>query len=246
MTETLLVLDHDRTLRDLVPERQQPNARAASVARVLRLPPGSWDAATESDTARGGVGLLLLDGLMLRRVGMHGRYGAELLGPGDLARPWQHDGEETGILPYETVWRVFAPTQVAVLDIRWAMRMAPWPAIVCEMVGRALERSLRLATLMAVSQHRRLDVRLRLLLWKLADRFGVVRRDGVHLQIPLTHEALAYLAVARRPSVSTALGRLADAGELRQDRRRFVLLGDPPDATELEHDLPHEAPSPVS
>jgi CRP/FNR family transcriptional regulator, cyclic AMP receptor protein len=243
LPETLLVLDHDRTLRDLVPERQQGNARAASVARVLRVPAGAWPAHDEADAARGGMGLFVLGGLLLRRVGMQGRYGAELLGPGDLLRPWQHDGEETGILPYETVWRVFAPTLVAVLDLRWAMRMAPWPAIACEMVGRALERSLRLATLMAVSQHRRLDVRLRLLLWKLADRFAVVRPDGVHLQIPLTHEALAYLAVARRPSVSTALGRLADAGELRQDRRRIVLLGEPPDATELEH--PAEDPSTV-
>lgn len=235
MPETLLVLDHDQTLLDLVPERQQPNARAASVARVLRLATGAWPGASEAETARGGIGLFVLNGLLLRRVGMHGRYGAELLGPGDIVRPWQHDGEETGILPYETVWRVFAPTRLAVLDIRWAMRMAPWPAISCEMVGRALERSLRLATLMAVSQHRRLDVRLRLLLWKLADRFGVVRPDGVHLRIPLTHEALAYLAVARRPSVSTALGRLAEAGELRQERRRIVLLGEPPDASELEH-----------
>jgi hypothetical protein len=243
LPETLLVLDHDRTLLGLVPERQQPAARAASVARVLRIQTGAWEAQSEADAARGGIGLFVLDGLLMRRVGMRARYGAELLGPGDLLRPWQHDGEDTGILPYETAWRVFSPTRLAVLDIRWAMRMAPWPGIIGEMVGRALERSLRLATLMAVSQHRRLDVRLRLLLWKLADRFGVVRPDGVHLQIPLTHEALAYLAVARRPSVSTALGRLAEAGELHQERRKIVLLGEPPDASELEH--PGEAPTTV-
>ena len=235
MPETVLVLDHDHLLLDLVPEQHQGSARAASVARVLRVPTGAWQAQSEADTARGGIGLLVLSGLLLRRVGMRARYGAELLGPGDILRPWQHDGEETGILPYDTAWRVFAPTRLAVLDSRWALRMAPWPPIACEMVGRALERSLRLATLMAVSQHRRLDVRLRLLLWKLADRFGIVRPDGVHLQIPLTHEALAYLAVARRPSVSTALGRLAEAGELRQERRHIVLLGEPPDASELEH-----------
>ena len=243
MPETVVVLDHDKALRDLVPERQRPTARAASVARVLGLPTGAWEAQSEAEPARGGVGLLVLNGLLLRRVGMRARYGAELLAAGDILRPWQHDGEETGILPYETAWRVFAPTRLAVLDVRWAARMAPWPAILGDMVGRALERSLRLATLMAVSQHRKLDVRLRLLLWKLADRFGVVRPDGVHLQIPLTHEALAYLAVARRPSVSTALGRLADAGELRQERRRIVLLGEPPDAAELES--PGEEPSTV-
>ena len=234
MRETVVVLDCDRTLCDLVPERQRPTARAASVARALRLPTGAWEAQREAELARGGIGLLVIEGLLLRRVGMRGRYGAELLGPGDILRPWQHDGEETGILPYDTAWRVFSPTRLAVLDLRWATRMAPWPALLGDMVGRALERSLRLATLMAVSQHRKLDVRLRLLLWKLADRFGVVRRDGVHLEIPLTHEALSLLAVARRPSVSTVLRRLAEAGELRQERRHIVLLGEPPGPDELD------------
>jgi hypothetical protein len=40
--------------------------------------------------------------------------------------------------------------------------------------------------------------------------------------------------VARRPSVSLALRRLSEAGELRRDGRSFVLLGEPPDAAELE------------
>ena len=244
MRETVAVLDHDRELAELVPERQRQAARASSLARVLALRTGPWAAQQEAEAARGGIGLLVLNGLLLRRVGMRARYGAELLAAGDILRPWQHDGEETGILPYDTAWRVFSPVRLAVLDLHWATRMAPWPAVLGEMVGRALERSLRLATLMAVSQHRRLDVRLRLLLWKLADRFAVVRPDGVHLQIPLTHEALAYLAVARRPSVSTALGRLAEAGELRQDGRRIVLLGEPPDADELEH--PGEEPTTVA
>jgi CRP/FNR family transcriptional regulator, cyclic AMP receptor protein len=234
MPDTAIVLDHDRALLELVPPRDRPAARAASLARVIDLPPGEWPAHRDAGAARGGAGLLCLEGLQLRRVGLDGSHGAEILGPGDILRPWQDDGEQIGLLRYETAWRVFAPTRLAVLDLRWAMRMAPWPAVGCELVGRALERSLRLATLMAISQHRRLDVRLRLVLWKLADRFGVVRPDGVHLVLPLTHEVLSHLAVARRPSVSSALRRLADAGELRRDGRHFVLLGEPPDAAELE------------
>jgi CRP/FNR family cyclic AMP-dependent transcriptional regulator len=165
---------------------------------------------------------------------MRTSFGAELLGPGDILRPWQQDGDDAVLATEDTSWRVIAPTSFAVLDIRWAMRMAPWPALGCELVGRALERSLRLATLMAISQHRRLDARLRLLLWKLADRFGVVRRDGVHLEIPITHEALSLLCVARRPSVSTTLRRMAEAGQLRQEHRHIVLLGEPPTPEELE------------
>ena len=234
MTRTTRVLDHDRTLRGLVPEPQVGEASAASIARVIDVPVGKWPAQEHADAARGGVGLLCLEGFVLRRVGLHTSYGAELLGPGDVLRPWQQDGDDAGLLAEDTTWRVIAPSAFAVLDIRWAMRMAPWPEIGCELVGRALERSLRLATLMAISQHRRLDVRLRLVLWKLADRFGVVRRDGVHLEIPLTHEALSHLAVARRPSVSTTLRRLADANELRLERRHIVLLGEPPSPDELD------------
>lgn len=233
MSETTLVLDHDRALLELIPPRELQHARRASIARVIDLPSGTWEARDEN--LRGGVGLLCLTGLQLRQVGLTGSYGAEVLGPGDILRPWQDDGEQIGLIQHDTAWRVMVPTRLAVLDLHWATRMAPWPAVGCELVGRALERSLRLATLMAVSQHRRLDMRLLLVLWKLADRFGVVRPDGVHLQIPLTHEALSHLAVARRPSVSTVLRRLSDRGEIRREGRRFVLLGEPPDAFALEH-----------
>jgi CRP/FNR family cyclic AMP-dependent transcriptional regulator len=239
MTRTTRVLDHDRPLRDLVPVAQAGDAGAASIARVIDVPVGTWVAQEQADDARGGIGLVCLEGFVLRRVGVRTSFGAELLGPGDILRPWQYDGDDAaGLLGEDTSWRVIAASRFAVLDVRWAMRMAPWPAVGCELVGRALERSRRLATLMAISQHRRLDARLRLLLWKLADRFGVVRRDGVHLEIPLTHEALSLLAVARRPSVSTTLRRLADAGELRQEHRHIVLLGRPPGPDELDPDQP--------
>jgi CRP-like cAMP-binding protein len=123
---------------------------------------------------------------------------------------------------------VVAPVRIAVLDVRWMGRMAPWPTVAGVLIGRALERSLRLATLLAIAQQRRLDDRLTMLLWKLAERFGVVTPEGVELQLPLTHEVLAHLAAARRPSVSATIGKLTDEGVLRQDRRRWLLLGEPP------------------
>jgi CRP/FNR family transcriptional regulator, cyclic AMP receptor protein len=199
------------------------------VARVLRLPTGAWPASSEAAAARGGIGLFVLGGLLLRRVGMHGRYGAELLGPGDLLRPWQHDGEgATGTLAFETAWRIVAPTRLAVLDVRWAARMAPWSRVGAELAGRALERSLRLVVSMAIVQQPKLDIRLWLLFWELADRYGRVHPDGVHLDLPLTHETLSHLAAARRPSVSGALTRLAADGRVRREGRAWVLAGQPP------------------
>jgi CRP-like cAMP-binding protein len=81
---------------------------------------------------------------------------------------------------------------------------------------------------MAIVQQPKLDIRLWLLFWELADRYGVVRRDGVHLDLPLTHEVLSHLAAARRPSVSGALSRLAADGKVRREGRGWVLCGQAP------------------
>jgi CRP-like cAMP-binding protein len=229
VSEPVSILDHDSALARLVPGERLAQARQAAAARSMRVLPGSWAAAEHADPARGGYGLLVIDGLLIRRVGVDGRFGAELLGPGDLLRPWQHDGDLGGTVAFETAWRIVAPTQLAVLDLRWAARMAPWPQIGAELAGRALERSLRLVTNMAIVQQPKLENRLWLLFWELADRYGRVHRDGVHLDLPLTHEVLSHLAAARRPSVSGALTRLADDGKLRREGRSWVLIGPPPD-----------------
>ena len=152
---------------------------------------------------------------MLRRAGIEGRHAAELLGPGDLLRPWQYDGADS-TLDIEWTWRVVAPARCAVLDSRWTARAAAWPQLGAELAARALGRSLRLVIAMSIAQQPRLDIRLWMLFWDLADRFGKVHPDGVHLDLPLTHEVLSHLAGARRPSVSGALTRLAEEGRLRR------------------------------
>lgn len=220
------VLDADAGLRDVVRERTG-RARNASLAGVLTLRTGSWNAREQADLARGGFGLLVLEGVLLRRVGIEGRYGAELLAQGDVLRPWQHDGEE-GVIPFETTWRVVVAARLAILDLRWAARMAQFPEVGGELAGRCLDRSLRLATIMAIVQQPRLDQRLWLLFWELADRYGKVHRDGVHIDLPLTHEVISHLAAARRPSVSAALSRLSARGVLRRDGRHWVVTGDVP------------------
>jgi CRP-like cAMP-binding protein len=67
-----------------------------------------------------------------------------------------------------------------------------------------------------------------MLLWDLAERYGTVHGDGVHLDAPLTHESLAHLAAARRPSVSSALSRLTERGVVERRRSEWILRGEPP------------------
>ena len=224
-----LVLDEDADLAELVPPSLTQNARQASVAAIVQIDTGQWDARVDADRAREGFGLLALDGVLVRRVGYGGRFGAELLAAGDLLRPWEFDGDES--IGFETTWRVLSPTRLAVLDHGWTERMGRYPAIGPALAGRAMNRARRLAAMMAIAQQPRLDERLWMLFWELADRHGRVRPDGVFVDLPLTHEVLSHLAAARRPSVSGALTKLADQGRLERDGRRWVLRGDPPAMT---------------
>ena len=58
--------------------------------------------------------------------------------------------------------------------------------------------------------------------------------DGVVVPLALTHRILGQLVGARRPTVSTALGELAERGELvRRVDGSWVLRGSPPDASAL-------------
>ncbi len=230
VSDSVSVLEADAGLASVLPADQLEPARQATTALVVRAAAGSWRSAQDAQRARGGYGMLLLDGLLIRRVGVEGRYGAELLGPGDLLRPWQRDGdgEEAGTLQLTWTWRVATPVRLAVLDLRWAQRAAGWPQLGAELAGRALARSLRLVVAMAVAQQPRLDVRLWMLFWDLADRYGKVRTDGVYIELPLTHEILSHLAGARRPSVSAALTRLAADGRVHREGQRWILSGEPP------------------
>jgi CRP/FNR family transcriptional regulator, cyclic AMP receptor protein len=45
--------------------------------------------------------------------------------------------------------------------------------------------------------------------WHLADRWGRVGPESIAIHVPLTHEMLAKLVGATRPTVTTALSRLA-------------------------------------
>jgi hypothetical protein len=227
VSDPVSVLDVDPALADLVPVEHRTQARQATGAATIEFEIGTWRAPIDSAQFRGGYGLLVYEGLLLRRAGIEGRHAAELLGPGDLLRPWQHDGSDS-TLEVEWAFRVVSNARAAVLDPRWVQRAAAWPQLGAELVGRGLQRSLRMVVAMAIAQQPRLDERLWMLFWDLADRFGKVHPDGVHLDLPLTHEVLSHLAGARRPSVSGALTRLADEGRVRRSGRHWILAGDPP------------------
>jgi CRP/FNR family transcriptional regulator, cyclic AMP receptor protein len=223
--ENVLLADPD--LAAVVPEPQRESAIRASLAGVLFVPVGTWDAKADAHRIAGGYGILVLDGLLMRRVGFANRLGGELLGRADLLRPQEHDGEEA-TLPFEATWRVLSPLRLALLDRTWTHRMAAYPDIGVELTARAVRRARRLATMFTIALHPKLDRRLHLLLWELADRYGRVHTDGVHIDLPLTHELISQLGGAQRPSVSTAIARLGERGLVDRTQTGWLLRGDPP------------------
>lgn len=177
---------------------------------------------------RGGLGLLMLDGLLIRRVGIEGRFGAELLGEGDLLRPWQEEVSSPQMLPVETGWRVIETARLAVLDEQFVQQLSNYPELAAPLIARALQRTRQLAVNMAIVHQARVDVRLHMLLWHLAGRWGKVRSDGTVLPLRLTHAVLADLVAARRPTVTSALSELGRRGLVRSSGDAWLLSGEAP------------------
>ena len=225
--DVVSVLTEDCELAERLDGARRERAESMSVARQLRRPIGLWQAERDAGQAREGLGLLVIEGTLVRRVGLAGRLGAELLSAGDLLQPAEHDGEEA-VVPFEATWRVLSDLRLAVLDLAWMARMSPYPEVFAEITRRVMRRSRRLATLLAIAQHHRLDDRLLLLFWELADRYGRVGPGGVELSIPLTHDLISQLVGAHRPSVSTALSRLEHSGEVSRNGHCWTLHGTAP------------------
>lgn len=229
----LRVLDADPELGEGLSPEEFREAHHHAVAELRALDTGQWDPRPEDYGVNGSasgslLGLLIVEGLVLRDVGFARSVCAELLGPGDLVRPWDEDRRYASA-PMNISWRVLRPTRLAVLDRRFTAVACRWPQVIEVAVGRSVRRSQRLAFHLALSNLKRVDLRLLVLLWHLADRWGRVGVEGVTLQLPLTHEMLAHLVAAKRPSVTTALGQLNTRGMVsRRSDGAWVLHGDPP------------------
>jgi hypothetical protein len=232
-TDTVRLLEADPELGALLTGSRRADAERELVVRTHRLSVGPWDVTRLSGASADHVGLLVLDGVLSRELVVADHVSAELLGPGDLVRPWQASSG-AGLLPVKAVWSVLSTVTLAVLDRRFAAEAARYPEITAALFDRLGERSLRLATTQAISQLTRVDRRLKALFWHLAERWGRVSGDGVVVPLALTHRILGQLVGARRPTVSTALSELAEREELvRRPDGSWLLRGDPPDAQTL-------------
>lgn len=172
-------------------------------------------------------GLLVLDGLLGRRLRVGAAVGTELLGCGDILRPWD-EPTVWGMVPPELDWRVFRPMRLAVLDERVTRLIGRRPQLVINFSSRLIRRARSVSYLLAVSHQPRVEDKLLATLWHLASSWGRVTPQGISIPFRLTHEVLGEIVGAKRPSVTTALRRLASLGVVvRGQDGGYLLLGSP-------------------
>ena len=222
------LLDEDRTLLRVISELERPAARQALVVNAYHVPRGAWRPLASFGGQDIHFGLLILKGLLIRDVVVAHTTCGELVGPGELLRPGDSFGERAP-MPFEVEWKVIEPTFVATLGADFTQVVARWPGLVNVFMERAVERSHSLALHVAIHCIRRVDLSLLVLFWHLADRFGKVTPDGIIVSVKLTHQDLGKLVGATRPSVTVALGEVAERGWVtRRHAGAWLLPADPP------------------
>ncbi len=208
MRSVVSILNRDPDLAEDLSDEERVIARRDVVADVESYPRGPWTVGPDDFDQVANLGLLLIDGLLVRSVTVADHLGAELLGPGDVLQPWLRIGPEPSVAT-EVNWEVVEPMRAAVLDRAFCARVTRWPEIPAAI----------------------------LVLWHFADRWGTVTPDGVRLDFRLTHDLLAAVVGARRPSVSLAVRQLTAAGRLHsRPRSRWLLLGRPPEELRKLHE----------
>jgi hypothetical protein len=230
------ILDADPDLGEDLSGGQLRIARGRALAEMVSYPAGPWAAGPDDFDRAGALGLLVVDGLLAREVTVGAYTCAELLGPGDILQPWLRIGPEQSVAT-EVDWDAVEPVKVAVLDREFTLRVAAWPEILAAISRRLMQRTHWLGFHLAVCGLRRVDDRLLLVLWHFADRWGTVTPEGVRLDRRLTHEVLAAVTGARRPSVSTSLKRLIESGRIEsRPRSHWLLLGQAPAELQRVHE----------
>ena len=223
-TGTVDLLEHDDELARLLQSLMRGRKVRLS-APAIRLERGAWEPEPREPNGDH-LGFIVLDGLVGRRVSLDGRgRSLELLGRGDLFRPW---GEESASFS-QVSWTVIEPAAIAALDESFAGRAKDLPEVLEALTERALRRSRRLAVSSAIANTVGVEDRLLLLLWQLTELWGTKAEEGALLPLRLSHQTLADLVGARRPTVTLALRSLTQRGEIRRGASGdWILTGDPP------------------
>lgn len=136
------IVDADDDLAALLGDDERERARRDALMRVRRLSRGVWDAGEDAEAGIHHRGFLVVEGLLTREVDVLGRRCVELIGPGDVLRPWRWD-EGGSHVRAEVGWVVLEQTLLGMLDHGLVTRMVPWPELGVELFARGTRRAQR-------------------------------------------------------------------------------------------------------
>ena len=219
------LIEHDPELFAGLDSAGLHDAREAIVP-AWQIEEGVWTPPA-LDPSRTPFGLLLLKGFLARETVLADASSIELLGPGDVLRPWvdPRARSATWRLPgrrWRQPWSLLSTGASA--RSRYAIRRSSPRSWTATPPGPR-QAALHLAVCHIVG----LDKRLETMLWHLADRWGRVSPEGVILPLRLSHEFLAKLVGVRRPSATSAISRLRHDGIVeRRPDGSWLLHGRPP------------------
>src|SRR4029078_12986070 len=146
---SLLSLDVHPYLGALGPADRLEAARHELDVEVHRLDQGPWNAGGDHANPEH-VGLLLLDGVISREVVVSDTVSTELLGPGDVVRPWSLQ-EPAGLLQLTVRSNALTEGRLAVLARRFGAQLGRWPEVNAALIDRINGRAQRLAVTQAIS-----------------------------------------------------------------------------------------------
>lgn len=199
-------------------------------ARVAHVSAGRLDPERLLDHPGEALGLMVLEGLALVQITAGRAPIGWLVGADDVIRPWEM-GEAS--LLRGASWVALSPLRLALLDGDFARRVSGLDAVTDALLTKLAQTSHWLFAKSLVTGTSVIEERLLLLFALLGERWGKATAAGVVVAMPLTHQVLATLIGARRPSVSTALRELSAAGLLRRTDEGWLLCrtipsGEPP------------------
>lgn len=212
---TVRLLDVEPSLARGMNRRQLDSARESLTADVRRLEPGRWEDGLRPPANALFIGYLILEGAFTREVIVSNRPSIELLGPGDLIRPWVLP-PELEAMHITTEWSLLTAGHVAVIGEDFHDKARDYPTILTVLMDRVVARARWLGYQVGLCQLPRIDHRLLLTFRYLAERWGVDGPTGVHIPIRLSHRSISGLIGARRPKVSAAITTLTEQGLIEQ------------------------------
>jgi CRP/FNR family transcriptional regulator, cyclic AMP receptor protein len=189
---------------------------ALSVCRgeLVGAPAGPWSPSEVWSGRDHPLAFVLGTGVLCRELSFAGRRTFELLGPGDVVAASMPD-DDLGSAGAFT-FTASENARLLVLGATFTRAAARWPELLTRLLSRLEAQRRRLAVQSFISHLPRAEDRVLVMLWHLGQSWGQVTGDGLRVQLALTHELLAHLIGARRPTVTLAVASLQSSGHVKR------------------------------